>query len=166
MGYTRDNSKTGMREPGAQHVARRAASVTTEVINWAPPSSAPRGIARVPTHTVGSASERRAYVRARLSLPLSIQRVAGQRDAAQPSLRTRDISSSGVYFFSRDRIEPGTPIELEVLLVDRPHGRGAVRMCAVAHVVRTEDVGRKGWHGLAATFDDITFRRDEPLPLR
>lgn len=154
-----------IRDPAAQQVSRHAASVATEVINWLAPS-VPRGIARVPTHTVGRACERRAYVRARLSLPLCIQRVAGQREAAQPSLRTRDISSSGVYFFSREWIEPGTPVDLEVLLVDRPFGRGSVRMCASARIVRAEQKTKNGWHGLAATFDDITFRRDEPIPLR
>ena len=119
------------------------------------------GISRVPTHTVGRHMERRSYVRARLTLPLRMLRIAGQRDSQSHSLHTRDISSSGVFFHYPQRIEPGTPIELEVLLVDRPFGRGSVRMCTMAHVIRTEDLDKPGWHGVAATFDDINFVRDE-----
>jgi len=122
------------------------------------------GIASVPTHAVGRANERRAYVRARLSLPLRVHRVAGQRDAKASSLHTHDISSSGVFFHYPQQLELGTPIEFEVLLVDRPLGRGSVKMCTVAHVVRMQDIDKPGWHGLAAVFDDIRYIRDEPLP--
>jgi hypothetical protein len=123
----------------------------------------PQGILQVPTHAVGRAQERRAYARARLSLPLSVQRIAGQRCKRDP-LRTADISSNGVFFLYPQRIEPGTPIELEVLLVDRALGRGSVRMRTVAHIVRAETSENAGWHGLAATFDDISFTRDESIP--
>jgi hypothetical protein len=57
-------------------------------------------------------------------------------------------------------------LDLEVALVERPLGRGGVRMAAVAHVVRVEDGSEPGWHGIAATFDDMAFQRDEALPLR
>ena len=82
------------------------------------------------------------------------------------TLRTTNISSSGVLFLCPQRIEPGTPIEIEVCLVDRPFGRGTVRMRTEAHIVRAEPASRPGWHFLAATFDDITFQREEPLPSR
>jgi hypothetical protein len=110
--------------------------------------------------------ERRAYARARLSLPLRVMRIAGQREQKSHILQTANISSSGVLFLCPQQIEPGTPVEIEVLLVDRPLGRGAVRMMTEAHVVRAETASRPGWHALAVTFDDITFRRDEPLPSR
>ncbi len=87
------------------------------------------GISRVPTHAVGRANERRAYIRARLSLPLRVQRVAGQRDMKSYTLQTRDISSSGVYFLYPKPLELGTPIDIEVLLVDRPFGAA---LCACA----------------------------------
>jgi len=124
----------------------------------------PRGIARVPTHTVGRARERRAYVRANLTLPLSVRTVAGRPAAGLATLSTQDISSSGIFFLCPRRIEPGTPIEMEVVLVDKPSGRGTVRMCTQAYIVRVEDAATPGWHGLAAAFDDITFIRDEPVP--
>ena len=79
-------------------------------------------------HAVGRARERREYPRARLALPLHVERVAGQRGSRGTPLRTQNISSSGLYYLSPQRIEPGTPIEIEILLVDRPLGRGSVRM--------------------------------------
>jgi hypothetical protein len=124
----------------------------------------PRGIARVPTHTVGRARERRSYVRANLTLPLCVRTVAGRPAAGMATLRTQDISSSGIFFLSPKKIEPGTPIEMEVVLVDKSSGRGTVRMCTQACVVRAEETATPGWHGLAAAFDDITFIRDEPFP--
>jgi hypothetical protein len=142
----------------------RGTETSTRHTDW-PAQTRPQGIRRVPTHAVGRASERRAYVRARLALPLRVQRVAGQRDVKPIPLRTQDISSSGLYFLSPQRIEIGTPIEVEVLLVDRP-GRGTVRMCTAAHIVRADNGQTPGWHGLAAIFDDISFRRDERVPER
>jgi hypothetical protein len=99
-------------------------------------------------------------------LSLRLNRIAGRREHNLESLRTEDISSSGVRFLCPQWIEPGTPVELEVCLVDRPFGRGTVRMMTEAHVVRAEPAARAGWHVLAASFDDITFEREEPLPLR
>ncbi len=128
--------------------------------------TAPQGFARVPTHAVGVVDERRAYPRAALSLPLRLKRVAGQREPSAVTLLTKNISSSGIYFLCPRWIEAGTPIELEVALVDRPIGQGSVRMTTAAHVVRVEPTNTPGWHGLAATFDDITFQRDEPIPPR
>ena len=126
----------------------------------------PRGFARVPTHAIGVADERRSYPRAALSLPLHLKRVAGQREPQPVTLLTKNISSSGVFFLCPRWIEPGTPIELEVGLVDRPLGRGSVRMTAAAHIVRVERTDTPGWHGLAASFDDISFKRDDPIPPR
>ncbi|PYU32916.1 MAG: hypothetical protein DMG28_10015 [Acidobacteria bacterium] len=126
----------------------------------------PRGFPRVPTHVVGAVQERRLYPRAALRLPLRLKRVAGQREPVPVTLVTKNISSSGVYFLCPRWIEPGTPIELEVGLVDRPLGRGSVRMTTAAHIVRVEPADTPGWHGVAATFDDITFQRDEQVPPR
>jgi hypothetical protein len=112
---------------------------------------------------VGRAQERRAYVRARLSLPLRLERVAGQRQAQPNPLQTANISSSGLFFLSPVRIEAGVPIEVEVQLISRPFARATVHMNAVAHVVRSEATGETGWYGVAAAFDDISYRRDENL---
>jgi hypothetical protein len=142
-----------------------SAIAVVESPDWATRAK-PKGIARVPTHAVRPVEERRGYTRAKLSLPLRLMRVAGQRSPNGRMLRTTNISSSGVLFLSPLRIEPGTPVEIEVCLVDRPFGRGSVRMVTEAHVVRAEMASRPGWHALAVSFDDITFQRDEPLPSR
>ena len=147
-----------IQDPQAPSASARAAD--TEWTN----RRQPRGINRVPTHTVGRARERRAYARARLSLPLRLERVAGQRHTQHYFLQTTDISSSGLFFLSPLRIEAGTPIELEVKLIAQPVARATVHMSAIAHVVRTEAAEKPGWYGVAAAFDDISYRRDENFP--
>jgi len=144
-----------IQDPQAPSVSARAADT-----EW-PDHRQPRGINRVPTHTVGRARERRAYARARLSLPLRLERVAGQRHTQHYFLQTADISSSGLFFLSPLRIEAGTPIELEVKLIAQPVARATVHMSAIAHVVRTETAEKPGWYGVAAAFDDISYHRDE-----
>jgi len=126
----------------------------------------PKGIARVPTHAVRPVEERRTYSRAKLSLSIRVKRIAGQRRQKPRPLRTTNISSSGVLFLCPHHIAPGTPVELEVCLVDRPLGRGSVKMTTEAHVVRAEPSQRSGWHTLAACFDEITFQREEVIPSR
>ena len=126
----------------------------------------PRVFARVPTHSFGMALERRFHPRAALRLPLRLTEVNHVAEPVPVTLLTKNISSSGVYFIAPKRIEPGTAIELEVGLVERPLGRGGVRMRTVAHVVRIDDAPEPGWHGMAARFDDIAFQRDEELPAR
>jgi len=126
----------------------------------------PKGMARIPTHAIRPPDERRAYSRANLSLPLRVKRIAGQREKELETLRTTNISSSGALFLCPHLIEPGTPVEIEICLVDRPLGRGSVKMLTEAHVVRVDSATRPGWHMLALIFDDITFQREEPMPSR
>lgn len=126
----------------------------------------PRVFARVPTHAVGVASDRRHSPRAYLRLPLHLRAVEGQTEPVSVTLLTQNISSSGVYFLCPRWIAPGSAIELEVGLVDRPLGRGSVRMTTAAHVVRSEPAQTPGWHGIAVRFDDFDFERDEAVPSR
>ncbi len=160
-----DHSNPTRGGAAVKELSARAATSVADPPSWTTRAK-PKGIARVPTHAVRPPEERRAYARAKLSLPLRVKRIAGQRERSAEPLRTTNISSSGVLFQCPRRIEPGTPIELEVCLVDRPFGRGTVRMKTEAHIVRAEPAARAGWHALAATFDDITFHREEPLPSR
>jgi hypothetical protein len=158
-----ETSRSEIAAPGK--LSAQSMSTVVDAPSWATRAK-PKGIARVPTHAVRPVEERRSYTRARLSLPLRLKRIAGQRKYKDQLLRTANISSCGVLFLCPQRIEPGTPLEIEVLLVDRPLGRGSVRMTTEAHVVRAQPSSRHGWHALAAAFDDITFQRDEPLPSR
>jgi hypothetical protein len=155
----------GRSEAAGEELRAASTTGTPETPQWIE-RARPRGIRRVPTHTVGVSNERRTYARANLRLALRVTRVAGQRQPEPVRLCTRDISSSGVFFLCPQRIEPGTPVEIEVALVDRPRRYGSVRMITEAHIVRAEPARANGWHGLAAIFDDITFHRSDPLPPR
>ncbi len=126
----------------------------------------PRRFTRVPTHAIGVAEERRRAPRASLALPLRLTRVGATPEPVPVTLVTRNISSSGVYFLAPREIEPGTAIELEVALVERPLGFGSVQMCTAAHIVRAEECDLPGWRGYAASFDDFALRRDDVIPLR
>jgi hypothetical protein len=86
---------------------------------------------------------------------LQIRRIAGQRHTSG-TLRTRNISSSGVYFLVPYELEPGTPVELDLFLAKR-HDRGSVVMSTQAHVVRCEPSLATGFRGCGAEFDDIAF---------
>ncbi len=120
----------------------------------------------VPTHAVGVLGNRRNCARAFLRLPLRLTGVNGVELEFPIPLETRDISASGVFFHSPQRIEPGTAIAMEVALTDRPLGMGSVRMSTSARVVRIEAEDLRGWYGLAVCFDHYEFRRDESLPPR
>lgn len=131
-----------------------------------PAKPGPRRFTRVPTHAVGVAHERRRYPRASLCLPLRLTRIAGVAEPIPVTLVTRNISSSGVYFLAPRDLKPGTAIELEVALVERPLGFGRVEMCTAAHIVRAEETDTPGWRGYAASFDDFALKHDDVIPLR
>ena len=126
----------------------------------------PRRFARVPTHAVGVHPEHREYPRAALKLPLRLRGVNAVPENFPISLVTRDISSTGVYFLCPKQIAVGTPIELEIVLVSRPMGRGNVVIASLASVRRTEPAAMPGWYGIAASFDDMQFDRDDNIPSR
>jgi hypothetical protein len=126
----------------------------------------PRRFARVPTHAVGVAEDRRRAPRAALSLPMQLLRIAERPELFPVTLVTRNISSSGIYFLAPRLISPGTAIELEVALLARPSGQGRVQMCTAAHIVRCDAVDMPGWYGYAASFDDFALRRDDVVPIR
>jgi hypothetical protein len=160
-----NKSDSSRGNPLIPELSASSATVVANAPSWISRAK-PKGMARVPTHAIRPPEERRAYSRATLSLSLRVKRIAGQRENSAETLRTTNISSSGVLFLCPQRIEPGTPVELEICLVDRPLGRGSVKMLTEAHVVRADSALRPGWHMRAVTFDDITFQREEPLPSR
>jgi hypothetical protein len=162
---TRRSESSHAESVAAKELSAHAGTTVVDTPSWTTRAK-PKGISRVPTHAVRPVKERRTCTRAKLSLPLRLKRVAGQREHKLQTLCTTNISSSGVLFLCPRRVEPGTPIQIDVCLVDRPTGRGTVRMLTEAHIVRVEPAITPGWHAVAATFDDITFQRDEPLPSR
>lgn len=128
--------------------------------------SQPRRFVRVPTHAVGIFPEQREYPRAALRLPLRLRSVRGIAEDFPITLVTRDISSTGVFFLCPKRLEPNTPIELEIVLVSKPMGEGNVVVVTKARVKRTEPAAMPGWFGIAASYDDVQFDRDDGIPGR
>jgi PilZ domain len=126
----------------------------------------PRQFVRVPTHAVGVNREQREYPRASLRLPLRLRSVSGVPEDFPVTLVTRDISSTGVFFLCPKQIEVGLGIELEIVLVQRPMGRGNVVIVTQAQVQRIEPAATPGWHGIAASFTDVQFDRDDCIPSR
>jgi c-di-GMP-binding flagellar brake protein YcgR len=121
---------------------------------------------RVPTHAVGVHKEQRESPRASLKLPLKLKSVSGVLEDFQVSLVTRDISSSGVYFLCPKSLPAGTEIELDIVLVSRPLGYGNVVVSSKACVRRIEPANMPGWFGIAASFNDFAFDRDDHIPYR
>jgi hypothetical protein len=123
-----------------------------------------RRFARVPTHAVGVFPEHREYPRASLRLPLRLRGVNGRAEDFPITLVTRDISSSGVFFLCPRKLALETQIELEVVLISRPMGRGNVVIVSKARVTRIEPAAMPGWFGIAASFDELEFDRDDNIP--
>jgi hypothetical protein len=126
----------------------------------------PRRFVRVPTHAVGVHSEQREYPRATLKLPLRLRSVDSVAEDFPVTLVTRDVSSTGVFFLCPKQIAAGAAVELEIVLVSRPLGHGSVVMATQAHVSRVEPAAMPGWYGVAASFDDVHFDRDDSVPSR
>jgi PilZ domain len=125
-----------------------------------------RQFVRVPTHAVGVHPEHREYPRATLRLPLRLRSVNDIQERYPITLVTRDISSSGVFFLCPKELAAGTRIEIEIVLVSRPMGRGNVVVATAARVKRLEPAATPGWFGVAALFEDVAFDRDDRVPTR
>jgi hypothetical protein len=126
----------------------------------------PRRFARVPTHAVGVHPEHREYPRATLQLPLKLRSINRVVEDFPITLVTRDISSTGVYFLCPKALSAGAAVELEIVLVSRPLGHGNVVLATSAHVQRVEPAAMPGWYGIAASYDDVQFDRDDSIPSR
>jgi len=126
----------------------------------------PRRFVRVPTHAVGVHLEQRECPRASLRLPLKLRSVSGVLEEFPVTLVTRDISSSGVFFLCPKSLAVNTEIELDIVLVSRPLGYGNVVVSSKARIRRVEPANMPGWFGIAASFDDFAFDRDDHIPGR
>jgi PilZ domain len=126
----------------------------------------PRRFVRVPTYAVGVVPEHREYPRATLRLPLRLRSVSGVAEEFPITLVTRDLSSTGVFFLSPKMLPMGATVELEIVLVSRPMGHGNVVIATMAQVRRVEPAAMPNWFGIAASFDDLQFGRDDGQPAR
>jgi hypothetical protein len=152
--------------PPLQEVAPEPARVPALRVAPLLAPALPRRFARVPTHAVGVNHEQREYPRASLKLPLRLRSVGSRAEDFPVTLVTRDISSTGVFFLCPKEIAAGALIELEIVLVSRPMGHGSVVIVTTARVERVEPAAVPGWYGVAASFDDVHFDRDDGVPSR
>jgi len=102
-----------------------------------------------------SAEERRQARRYDLSLPMVMNFAAGP-EAVQRNAQTRDISTRGLYFVTRDDLAPGTEFQLSLTL---PAGDVFIR--ARGRVIRVErENGANGPSvGVAATMESYDIVR-------
>lgn len=107
--------------------------------------------------------ERRQFPRLPLNLKVRIRRVADRLEPEPIQSSTANISCGGLFLVIERMFEPGTTLDLEVVMAEQPLGGPSLRMFSRAHVVRQSPAGRPGWKGVAAVFDDIAFDRD-PAP--
>src|SRR5580704_11411876 len=133
-GEPRDAKASPQRQPLADPLPKPALRLTPLLV-----SAQPRRFVRVPTHAVGVHPEHREYPRATLQLPLRLRAVSGVPEDFPITLVTRDISSTGVYFLCPKQLATSTAIELEIVLVNKPLGRGNVVMVSLARVCRIEN---------------------------
>ncbi|HXM95076.1 MAG TPA: PilZ domain-containing protein [Candidatus Dormibacteraeota bacterium] len=162
LGSRTEDSRSGQQQPRAAEPARVPALRCSPLLR----PELPRRFVRVPTHAFGVYPEHREYPRATLQLPLRLRSANSIQEDPPVTLVTRDMSSSGVYFLCPKALIMGTPIELEIVLVSRPLGRGNVVAITLAHVRRVEPAAVPGWYGIAASLDDVQFDRDDLLPSR
>jgi c-di-GMP-binding flagellar brake protein YcgR len=97
---------------------------------------------------------------------LRLRAVDGFPEEFPITLVTRDISSTGVFFLAPKLLPIGSSIELEIVLVSRPMGCGNVVIATSAKVRRADPAAMPKWFGIAASFDDLQFGRDDGLPGR
>ena len=118
----------------------------------------------------GKFIERRS-TRHQLSLPLAIlphsDKVMLHQQAGLPRGRTRDISTSGVYFTTYAPLILGSAVAFTLVLPPDFTGGSEVLICAQGKVVRTEPRWEKGLGriGVAATIEKYEIIKEDPLYL-
>ncbi len=115
--------------------------------------------------------EQRSARRFQLSLPLTIlprsDRLMLHQQAGLPRGRTRDISTSGIYFTTYEPLTPGCAVAF-TLVLPADLTRGAeVLICAQGKVMRTEKRLENGIErmGVAATIERYEIVKQDPLYL-
>lgn len=78
----------------------------------------------------------------------------GHPSPTDATVLTTDISRGGVRFFATWSAEPGTPIEVEMPLLDSRLGRSTPARFAKARILRVQPATSEGWFGVAAAFEE------------
>jgi hypothetical protein len=99
------------------------------------------------------ATERRSGTRIPTRVPTRVRTPEGSDQTAQ----TRDVSANGVYLYTKARMEPGTDVELVLILPPELTSGEKCWVCCQATIVRVEENGSD--FGVAAQ-----IRRMDILP--
>ena len=89
--------------------------------------------------------ERRETVRHQIAVPVNFGRGIGI---------SRDISFTGIYFTTKELLEPGEPLKLGFELEYAIPGKSLQLDCQ-GHVLRVEHLN--GTYGIAAKIDEVTY---------
>lgn len=88
--------------------------------------------------------ERRSGTRIPASVPTRVRTRQGEEHSAQ----TRDVSANGVFLYTKSRMEPGSEVELVLVLPPELTSGEKCWVCCQAKIVRVEEFGHE--FGLAA----------------
>ncbi len=105
---------------------------------------------------VASKQNKRGAPRIPYRAPVSIRK--GTESSGLPA-ESRDISSRGLFFFTRDKISEASDIELVLMMPKEVSPSGPQWVCCHATVVRVEEDRERGGFGVAAE-----IRRCQALP--
>jgi hypothetical protein len=97
--------------------------------------------------------ERRSGRRIATRVPTRVRTAQGAEHSAQ----TRDVSSNGIFLYTKSRIEAGTDVELVLILPPELTSGEKCWVCCHATIVRVEESGQE--FGVAAQ-----IRRMDLLP--
>lgn len=106
--------------------------------------------------------EKRRARRFELTLPVTL--LAIEERQTQKTVRTRDISSTGLFFEFDQNVTIGSKIELVVDLPQEITQAGNVRLCCTGRVVRIEHP-TPARSGIAVSIDRYQFMRACDAPV-
>jgi len=105
--------------------------------------------------------ERRVAHRYKLPLPVIVKRLPLETAPGEIHVTTRDVSTSGVYFTSDERLAVGIRLDLSLTLPAEVTQGSAVVIDAQARVMRVDEqpIGVDDRFGIAAVIDKFNVSR-------
>ena len=95
-----------------------------------------------------------------LTMPATVKVEESAHESA--SVRTRDVSSSGVYFHFASPLDVGTALEFVLTLPEEMTKSAPVRIKCMGKVVRVDQGQETSDIGVAATIERYEFLRENP----
>jgi hypothetical protein len=95
--------------------------------------------------------ERRKSSRVQMSVPVALRTGDGR---AEQSATTRDLSSNGVFLYTKEPMRPGSQIEIVLILPPELAGGTRRWACCQASILRVENPTDSGF-GIAAKIENL-----------